>query len=295
MKKLLIIANPKAGKIKKEKFRDLLYNEFNKQFSTEIIFTEYKGHGHEIINSNYDNHDFFVVYGGDGSINELARELLYKDKPLGIIPGGSGNGLAKGLGIPFKTKEAIEIIKNQRIINIDAGKINNDYFFNIAGIGLDAWISRDFNERPLGRGIPPYVLYGFLNYIKMPPFLSEIHLEGEKNKIIPETLILTFSNFKEWGGNTYIAPTASPIDGKLDLCLIEKFPLHSVINLPKLFTGKIDSFKYYQNYKINKVTVKTPNPQIYHFDGEKGKWASTFQVEALSLALKIIVPKNINY
>ncbi len=295
MKKILIIANPNAGKINKFKFKTLLLKEFKNTFKTDIIFTEYKGHSRDIVKTNYDNFDIFVVYGGDGSINEVGRELLYKEKPMGIIPGGSGNGLAKGLGISFKVKEAIEIIKTQKTINIDAGKINDDYFFNIAGIGLDAWISRDFNEKPLGRGIPPYVLYGVLNYIKMPPFLSEIHIEGEKSKIIPETLILTFSNFKEWGGNTYIAPSASPTDGLLDLCLIEKFPLYSAVNLPKLFTGKIDSFKYYRNFKIKKVLVKTQSPQIYHFDGEKGKWASTFKVEALFLALKIIVPNKIDY
>ncbi len=293
MKKLLVIANPNAGKINKGGFKDLIFKEFSEKYKTDLHFTRYKGDAKDTAKKLINDYDVFVIFGGDGSINEIGRSLLYSGKPLGIIPGGSGNGLAKGLKIPTNIQKAIDIIKNERIIEIDTGKLNDDYFFNIGGIGLDAWISKDFNDKPLGRGIPPYVLYAIINYITMPPFLSEIEIDDSKKKIIPETILLTFSNFKEWGGSAYIAPHANPSDTYLDLCIVENFPLPlALVNLNKLFNKKIDKFKYYQTYKFKKLKVRTPSPQIYHYDGEKGKWASTFEVEALPLSLKVIVPEN---
>ncbi len=290
-KKLLVIANPNAGTIKKEKFKDLIFKEFSKKYDIDLHFTRFKGDAKETAKENIDKYDIFVIFGGDGSINEIGRSLLYSKKPLGIIPGGSGNGLAKGLKIPKNIHKAIEIIKNEKIKEIDAGKLNEDYFFNIGGIGLDAWISKDFNDKPLGRGIPPYVLYAIINYLTIPPFLVEIEIDGGPKKIIPEAILLTFSNFKEWGGNAYIAPHADPSDKLLDLCIIENFPLPlGFVHLNKLFNKKIDKFKYYKTYKFKKLLIKTLSPQIYHYDGEKGKWASTFKVEALPLSLKVIVP-----
>ena len=291
--RILVVVNPKSGKLNKGDLCAYLRSELSEVYSPEIITTSYKGEGNEIIQRYYDDFDLFAIFGGDGSINETARALLYKDKPLGIIPGGSGNGLARGLKIPPHIPTAVEILKKKRVKVIDAGQINDDYFFNIAGIGLDAWIAKDFNEKPLGRGIPPYVLYAFTNYIKMPPFLAEVFLDGQKRQIVPGALLITFSNFKEWGGNTYIAPHAQPDDGLLDFCLIERLSFPSIVlNLPKLFTKRIDKVKYYTTHQIGEVVVQTPEPQIYHYDGEKGKWASTIKVKAHPLSLRVIVPES---
>ncbi len=294
-KKLLIVANPKAGKIKKEKFKDFLFKAFKDVYYPEIYFSKEKGDVKNIIEKEYENYEIFSVFGGDGTVNEAGRALLFKEKPLGIIPGGSGNGLARGLSIKG-IKNAIDYIKNGKVVSIDAGKINDDYFFNISGIGLDALIAKDFNDKPLGRGIPPYVFYSFLNYIKMRPFLVEIEEDGEIIFKTDKAILVSFSNFKEWGGNTYIAPNASPFDGFLELCTIEEFNLlYGIINLPKLFNKKIDKFRYYRNFRVKKIIVKTKEEQIYHYDGEKGKYSRTFFIESFKDALKVFVKSDFQY
>ncbi len=294
-KKLLIVANPKSGKIKKEKFKEFLYNSFKEKYEPEIYFSKKRGDVKETIEREFENFDIFAVFGGDGTINEAGRALLFKDKPLGIIPGGSGNGLARGLKIKG-IKNAIDSIKYGKIVSIDAGKINDDIFFNIAGIGLDALIAKDFNEKPLGRGIPPYVLYSFINYIKMKPFFVKIKGDNEFFYESQKVILVSFSNFKEWGGNTYIAPKASPFDGYLELCIIEDFNLaYGLINLPKLFSKKIDRFRYYKNFRIKEIVVETDTPHIYHYDGEKGKYAKTFSIISYKNGLNVFVAKDFVY
>jgi len=290
-KKLLFIANPKSGRIKKDQFKSAIYKKLKKTYKTEIYLTQKAGDGYSIVKEELKNYDIFSAFGGDGTINEIGSALVFENKPLGIIPGGSGNGLARGLGIPKRLNLALDILIQGKTAKIDSGCINNKYFFNIAGIGLDALAARDFNEKPLGRGIFPYVLHTLKNYLTMKAFKANISVNNQKEKTFKDIILLCFSNFKEWGGNTYIAPYASPYDGNLDLCIVEKFPLYSgILNLPRLFIKKVYDFEYYDTMQFKKLKLKTQNPKIFHFDGEKGKKASTFEIEAFPSSLSIIVP-----
>ncbi|MCP2605239.1 YegS/Rv2252/BmrU family lipid kinase, partial [Candidatus Aminicenantes bacterium AH-873-B07] len=238
--KVLVIINPKAGIGNKAKFYRILKKELTPYFKfVEIIITKKKGDGFKYALKGKKEFDLIVACGGDGTINEIGSALINSNIPLGIIPLGSGNGFARGLKIPRgSVKKAIEVLYKGMDIYIDVGKIANHYFFNIAGIGLDAQIAKDFNYHNV-RGIAPYVFYAIKNFLFNPPVECTLIVSNEKKPC--EVLILAFANFKEYGGKAIIAPSAKPNDGLIDVCILRKPSFFlSLYYLPKLFIGKID-------------------------------------------------------
>ncbi|MEW6455533.1 MAG: diacylglycerol kinase family protein [Acidobacteriota bacterium] len=288
MKRVLIIGNPRAGISKKEKYYKLIKNYLSEHFDhVEIIFSKEKGENHLIAKQEKDNYDLIVAWGGDGTINEVGTALINTEKPLGIIPGGSGNGLARGLNIPLNLKQALNIIANERDIKIDVGKINDKYFLNVAGVGFDAKISYDFNSQMKKRGILGYIYCGLINYSNFKPFELEINQNG--NKMVFSSIIITaFANFREYGGKAIIAPFASPYDGMLDICIVTKMPfLKALSKLNYLFSGKIHKLPTYQTFKIENLKISLDKPEYFHYDGEIGYQTQEINISIFSRALKV--------
>src|SRR5512139_2242607 len=144
--KILLILNPTSGFISKDIAVSLIMKKLRRRFaSVSLVNTNSPLHASEITHQGLKHFDVFVAFGGDGTVNSVATSLLNSHKTLGILPGGSGNGLARNLSIPLSWLRALDTLISGQDVFIDAGNINGQYFFNVAGMGLDGLISKKFN------------------------------------------------------------------------------------------------------------------------------------------------------
>jgi diacylglycerol kinase (ATP) len=290
-KKVLFIRNPKSGLLRTNKLiRKAIDRTFiNSEFDYKFIETEYSGHARELAKEAVaNNYDMVVAIGGDGTTNEIGSALLNTETVLGIIPLGSGNGLARGLNIPLSPMHAAKTLLNGRIKTIDAGIVEDQIFFINTGMGFDAVIGKTFNEQNI-RGMLPYFTIGFREYTSYKPEVYILKFDG-KQVAIP-ALFVTITNFRGWGGGTIISPDAKYDDGLLDICAIHRTSwLYILVNLYKLFTGGVVKLRKYSRYQANSVEIIRERPGPFHYDGESADGDATLNVSLLPGALKIIVP-----
>jgi YegS/Rv2252/BmrU family lipid kinase len=290
--RILVVLNPSSGVISKDIATSVIFKKLRTHFNTvSLINSNSPDHGSHIARQALDQFDIITAFGGDGTINSIASTLIDTDKTLGILPGGSGNGLARNLEISLSWRRALDTLINGTDVYIDAGKINGRYFFNVAGIGLDGLISKKYNQESPTRGLAPYVYYGLKGYLESPTFRVEIKLGDSVFQ--NEIMLIAFANFKQYGGNATIAPFASAYDKLLDICIINKFQLlKESINLPYLFTGNIHKFPFYKTFKFETCEITSLGGDIpFHFDGEYGgEDSSHYKIEVVPAGIKVRIP-----
>lgn len=288
VRKSILIYNPVAGAKHHRDFviriRQWLENN---NVLAEVISTTHKGHGieiaHQFIKKGY-NH--LVVAGGDGTINEIASAIIqHKDVSLGIVPCGSGNGLARHLNIPTKLTGALETAFSYKTLAIDVAFLNGQPFFSVAGIGFDALIAHDFATMK-SRGLKNYVRAVLRNFASYEPI--EYSISFQNKEIRAKALMITFANSNQFGNNTSLAPGASLDDGLIDLCIMKKPDLASAVALsPLLFLKKMDKTRYLKIIKTAEARIAVPNPSYYHLDGDP----HTSETSMFSLS---VVPRLLN-
>jgi YegS/Rv2252/BmrU family lipid kinase len=290
--RILVVLNPSSGVICKDIATSVIFKKLRKHFHTvSLINSNSPAHGFEITKQALAQFDIITAFGGDGTINSIASALVNTDKTLGILPGGSGNGLSRSLNIPLSWRRALDVLIDGKDVYVDAGKINGTFFLNVAGIGLDALISRQFNQGSKGRGIVSYVYYALKGVFEMPTFRVKISLGDTVFQ--DEIMIIAFANFKQYGAKLVIAPFASPYDKLLDICIINKFKLlKGSLNVQKFFTGHIHEFPFYKSYKFDTCEIESLDGKIpFHFDGEYGgKDLDHFKIEVLPRKIKVRIP-----
>lgn len=266
-KKLLFIINPFSGIGQKKVIPTALESGLDKEkFDWKIKYTERAKHAVALSAEAAKNgFDAVIAVGGDGSINEVARSLIHTNTALGIIPGGSGNGVARSLGIPLQVAKAVALINRYRKVKIDTGLLHEHPFVGVAGIGFDAEISKAFAERKI-RGP---LSYGYLIISKMNNVQAmKIKIKGEWKLKSKKAIVLAFANTKQYGNNAYIAPTADPTDGKMKLSIIEQFKAWQLPHIAqKFFTKKIHESSKVTYHEFEEIKVKH-NSQYAHLDGE---------------------------
>ena len=284
--------NPASGFIAKDIAISLIIRKLRRHFSSvSLVYTHSPEQARDITRRGLDHFDLFVAFGGDGTVNSVATPLLNTNKTLGILPGGSGNGLARNLTIPLSWRRALDTLVHGQDVVIDAGKINEFHFYNVAGIGLDGLISKKFNLESRTRGLLPYVYFTLKGVFEMPTF--RVRVSTAANEFEDEILILALANFREYGGNVVIAPHASPYDHLLDLCILNRFKrIRSSLNIQRLFTGNIDKFPFYRSFKFDQAHVRSlQGPIPFHFDGEYGgRELTDYSVSVIPAALKVRIP-----
>ena len=291
-KEVAFIINPIAGTKSKEAFEQLIrINLDGKKFSSFISYTREQGHAYELASHAVKKGtDYIVAVGGDGTVNETARALLYEENALGIIPFGSGNGLARHLGIPLNPSLAIQTINSEHSRLIDGGKANGKPFFCTAGIGFDAHVGRLF-ALSSKRGFSTYVktvLKEFLNY-KTLHYKVSFDNAGVLEK---KAFSVTFANAGQFGNNAYISPLADISDGKLDLCFIEKYPKRVGWHLGlRLFNKSMHKSRFASIYKIDEAVVDCPDAQCFHLDGESLSLNGPLTVSVMPSCLRILTPR----
>jgi len=287
--KILFIINPISGATSKAALPKLIETRLNtKWFQPEITFTDYAGQGKEIaLNAVKAGITKIIAVGGDGTINEIAQTLIGTTGVLGIVPAGSGNGLARHLGIPMDSEKAIELLNNHREICIDCATINDKYFFCTAGLGFDAHIG-DVFARKTHRGLKGYITSTIKEFIAYPPEKYQLVIDG---KTIERTaFLITFANAAQYGNNAFISPEASIQDGLLDVCILKPFGAINSLGIAlKLFTKKINSSKYMEIIRCESLTVRRSTPGVAHADGEPMQMGEVLNVKIIKDCLKVIV------
>jgi YegS/Rv2252/BmrU family lipid kinase len=290
--KLAFIINPNSGNGPKDTVVDLIHQELDASlFVPEVVFTNHARHGRELA-ARFVEEKFYgvVAVGGDGTVNEVARALIHTPTALGIIPVGSGNGLARHLSIPMSVKSAIRQLNNSETIFIDYGLVNNNPFFCTCGTGFDAYVSTEF-AKGTQRGIMAYlekIITGYFNYKP-----TSYQLKGEGIDIKSKAFVLTFANASQWGNNAYIAPQASVQDGKLDISLMSNFPMLAIPSLAlELFTKTIDKGLFMTTLRAREVTLIRDVPGPFHYDGEPYEEGTRIQVKIVEDGLKVLVKKR---
>ncbi len=233
--------------------------------------------------------DTVVAVGGDGTVNMVATALKNTEIPLGIIPCGSGNGLARSLGYSMNPIKSFEQVLNRKIQMMDAGTVNGKLFYCTAGIGFDAAVAHDFAHSKK-RGLINYIRLVVTKLYRYNFFSSSI-LEIDNSE--SEYFMMTIGNAPQFGNDFYIVPKAKLNDGLLDLCAIKKF--HAA-KIPSLLL-KIIRKKVYENssciyHKLSEFTIKCKEEQPLHTDGEPAGCFKEFQFRIEKQCLKVIVPKS---
>jgi YegS/Rv2252/BmrU family lipid kinase len=251
------------------------------------VFTEYQGHGTELARkAHYDGYTRIIAVGGDGTVNEVATALVGTKGVLGILPIGSGNGLARHLGIYNSLETGISLLFTRPVRRIDAGKINGKYFFCTAGLGFEAEVAHRF-AKATQRGFTRYlkIVLQTLNQFKP----ERIWVETEIGNRVIDAFSSTFANASQFGNNAWIAPAASVSDGLIDMVTIQRF---SMLQAPffawKLMNRKLKPSQFYHTERARKFLVRRSTEGFIHLDGEPLHAGKEFTVEVQPACLNII-------
>ena len=250
--------------------------------------TERAGHASELaVSARDEGIDIVVAVGGDGTVNEVARSIVHSDTALGIIPCGSGNGLARHLMLPMNLKKAIQIINRCEIHNLDYGVINGYPFFCTCGMGFDAFVSMKFAEAGK-RGPITYVENVLREGLKYKPETYEI--EDENGKMRYKAFLISCANASQYGNNAYIAPQASMSDGLMDVIIMEPF---DVLEAPQIsidmFNKTLDKSSKIKTFKCKKLRIHRKEAGVIHFDGDPVMTDKDIEIELKEKGIRIIV------
>ena len=256
--------------------------------SCAIEFTQRKGHAIELAKEAHgQGFDEVIAVGGDGTINEVARGLMQSGTPMGIVPRGSGNGLARHLGIPLKISDAINQIFDSKILPMDVFRVNGKLSLNVSGIGFDGHITNLFGVKST-RGLFGYIMLTVQEFLKFKEFETEIITNGKAIK--REAFIIAIANSSQYGNNARIAPSASVCDGLLHVNIVKRVPLFRLDFLYSFFTGQLATSSFCEFMEAPSLKIRTKKPMDYHVDGEPCGLHDTFDVELVPAALHVLVP-----
>jgi YegS/Rv2252/BmrU family lipid kinase len=233
--------------------------------------------------------DLVVAWGGDGTINEAASALVHTGVPLAIVPAGSGNGLASDLLIPFDASAALRIAAGGRTMSIDAGQVDDHWFFNIAGVGIDAVIAARFNERGMRkRGLIGYLQLSTAELLRYQCLEYDLTIDDER--VARHALLLAFANGRQYGNRLLIAPGARLDDGLLEVVIVERLSLVSIaLRLPALFRGTLKTGRGVTMRAAKQLRVRADAAIPFHVDGEPRLGGRELQVRNVPAALTVRV------
>lgn len=291
MKKVLFIINPHSGVDRVKALKKAIDENLNHQlFQYEIVYTEYAKHGILLAREGVEKgFDLIVAVGGDGSVNDVMNGLYRTKGVLGIVPKGSGNGLARSLGIPLKETTAIRLLNEWNIRNIDIGEADGHLFASNAGVGFDTVVTDKFSKSK-HRGLRAYLSVILKNVLKYPVREWQLVLDGKSEKCA--AFMLTAANAVQLGYGFQIAPKAKLEDGLFDFVTVRKFPkaLASTIAL-RAFTGKIAQSPYVSIRQVKEIIISHPDLNLLQFDGEAVTCGNRIVIEMLPEKLKVLAAK----
>ena len=259
-----------------------------------VFLTERAGHARELAMAAIARGVSTVVaWGGDGTMNEVGTALAFTGASIAIVPSGSGNGLARELGIPFESAAALDLARSGRDLVIDAGEIDGRLFFNLAGIGLDARVAHRFAVKGLERrGFSRYLEMTVRELMAYEP--DRLTITTPSSSVTASTLLVAIANGRQYGNGAVIAPYARLDDGKLDVVIVtHRSPLRALLEMPLVFMGRAANVRGVTMEAAQSVQINSPHPVVYHLDGEPIAGAHEIHARARPRALRIKVPARV--
>ena len=279
---ILFIVNPKAGYHSKDKVPALI-DQFipDHQFDYRVVFTEYAGHASEIAKSAIAQHvDAVVAVGGDGTLNEVASALVYSDVPLGIVPGGSGNGLSMHLGIGRSKKKALNRIAQFKTKYIDSGEVNDRFFINMAGVGMDGLVAYK-TKHSSKRGFSNYFKGAIMESVRYKNCRYKVEVDGKEYD--DKFLSVNVANGSMFGYHFTVAPNADESDGLMNTMLIhDAHKIDYFGNAWRFFAKRIHKSHFATTEVTTSVKITAYEDSYMHIDGEG------YPIEAGELEFKIM-------
>jgi YegS/Rv2252/BmrU family lipid kinase len=256
-----------------------------------VRLTEGPGHALELARAAVAARATLVcAWGGDGTVNEVARAVAGTGTALGVVPAGSGNGLARELGLPWDPAAALGVALGHRERVIDVGDVDGHLFVNLAGVGLDAQVAARFNARGgRRRGLWPYVAIAAREILRYRAREYAIRVGAETWREL--ALLVVCANARQYGGGAVVAPTARPDDGQLELVVVAaRPPLVALRDALHLFRGTLDRAPGVRTARTPAVEIACPEPILFHVDGEAVTGGSVLTVRIRPAVLRVRVP-----
>lgn len=257
-----------------------------------IQFTQARGHATELAREAATTKNYKTIFavGGDGTVNEVAQGIVHTNQVMGIIPKGSGNGLARHLGIPMNFIKSLGYIDSETTIAADTFRVNEKLSVNVSGIGFDGHIAGLFGRNGK-RGLIGYSKLVLKEFFSYQDFSTDVFIDNKT--FHKKAFIIAFANSSQFGNNARVAPYASVCDGILDISFIRKVPIAQAVGFAnKMFTGQLESSAFVEIEKGKKISLSFPHPMPYHIDGEGMVPTNNFTIEIHPASLRMLVPKS---
>ncbi len=285
--KIAFVINPNAGVKKKINIQNFIIEHFPKDIHYDFLIWEDKNDfetiKQQIVKNNYS---ILVACGGDGTVNQVSSVVVNTPIALGILPLGSGNGLARSNKIPMDLKQALAVIAKGAVRKIDSALINGIPYFCTAGVGFDALIANCF-ATSTKRGLATYINTTIKEFFNYKSNHYSIVVDGVKTNV--DAFLITIANAGQWGNDVYIAPGAKLDDGLLRVSILKPFSKRSIpaIGL-KLFFKKIDTSNHFMALVGKKIEIEFNNELPVHFDGEPILVKNKLNIEVVPLSLNVV-------
>ena len=298
MRKIVVIVNPISGGKTKAEIPTMVQELFPAyDYCVDVVETKCAGHGYELaMQAIADGADTVVAVGGDGTVNEVGKAMITDTSvKFGIVPMGSGNGLARHAEIPLDVRGALELVRTGYSELIDYGDLNGHIFFTTAGTGYDAEVSQRFAE--MGKGFS-LIKRGPVTYLRAAAEMAATYVPKEYTIMTDDEVfherafLITVGNAAQWGNQAYITPTASQQDGLFSVSIVKPFlyieaPLMAV----QLMNRQFDRNEHVRTVETSHLRILCDNMGYCHVDGEPMKLEQPLDVTMHKAGLRIIVPK----
>jgi YegS/Rv2252/BmrU family lipid kinase len=270
---IAVIINPCAGHATRDRARRwaeiaaTVLSAVGEPF--EVFITERPGHAHDLATGSVARGARLVVaWGGDGTVNEVGSALAFGPAALGIVPSGSGNGLARALGVARRPEVALADSVRAASRPIDVGELGGRRFLNVAGVGFDAQVARGFASRDArSRGVWGYARVATRELLAYRAQAYRITLPGQVTDC--RAFLVTLANSSQYGNGARIAPRALVDDGWLDLVIVEERSRAArVLAAPRLFTGGLARLAGVTTSRVQMASIEADGPLLFHVDGE---------------------------
>lgn len=293
MKKILFIVNPISGVGRQNKIEKVIQENLDiEQFSYEIRYTQCIHDGtriaHEAVSEGV--FDAVIAVGGDGSINDVVAGMKDSNIPMGIVPCGSGNGLARNLKVPLNPPLAIKVINNFHVEPIDTISVNDYTYASIAGVGFDALVARRM-KLAKSRGLRAYVDIVLTDYPTSQEHKFQMTVDGVDME--REAWFISLANSNQFGFETKVAPTAKLDDGLIDICIVKKIPLvHLPLTLPLIYLNHFQYSQHVEIMKAKEVIIHNNDYKWINIDGEGEIVGTELYFKNNPQSLNIICPED---
>ena len=291
MKRISFIVNPVSGGKDKSAVLGAIARHLDLNiYQPEILFTAKAGEAADM--ARRSNADIVVAVGGDGTVNEVASGLIGTEKIFGVVPCGSGDGLALHLGMSRTPSSAIKSINTAAVADMDVAFINDRPFLCTAGFGLDAAVSMKF-AGSTSRGLGLYISLAWDEWKHYPLEKYKIEAPGKGIVWSGEAVFVTAANANQWGNMARIAPMASLTDGLLDVIVVNPFKTLEIPDLAtRLMVGKTDTSRHFLHFSGQEFTITRSGAGPFHFDGDPCEGGTRFKLSIRPSALRVMVPES---